>query len=337
MSESSSSSDNKVDLEDGLEKVPQCLFCGSDKFAREYENVLDLFFSADLGNFTYLRCQGCQSLWLENRPVGARLAKAYSSYYTHSAPRPTTNRKGLHGLRWSGYVRSRFAAKSSLLDDMIAKISELAGLDNSYIEEKHRFAPKAPAKILDYGCGSGEYLLVMQSLGYSVEGAEFDPHLLTDLAQRGIKIADVAAIDDNQWQNEFDHITLSHVLEHVPNPLALLHRLFAWLKPGGTLFVEVPSADATGLEIFGTYWRGLEAPRHFSLPSRVAMIAALEQSGFVLDRQQISITARPLVWDISVSAVPESDSPRFKAAMAAAPSETLTNAEFLTFVARRPN
>lgn len=337
MSSSSLSAELSNGLNDGLERCTQCLFCGSSKFQREYEAVRDLFFAADQGDFSYLRCQDCQSLWLETRPAGARLAKAYSSYYTHAEPRPAVTRTGLKSLRWSGYVRSRFAAKSSLMDDLIAKGAQLAGLDNSYIEESYRFAPKAPAKILDYGCGSGEYLLLMQPLGYSVQGAEFDPHLLTELSHRGIKITDVTTIDEKQWDDQFDHITLSHVLEHVPNPQALLHRLARWLKPGGTLFVEVPSADATGLRIFNAYWRGLEAPRHFSLPSRAAIVAALEQTGLVLERQRISITARLFLWADSLKAVPVSDAPQFEAAIAAAPAETYDNAEFLTFVARKPD
>jgi SAM-dependent methyltransferase len=239
-------------------------------------------------------------------------------------------------MRWNGYVRSRFAARPGPVDRAIGLVSQVAGLDNEHIDSIYRFAPKAPARILDYGCGGGDYLLKMQPFGYELQGAEFDPHLLTELSGRGIAVADVARLNERDWAGEFDHITLSHVLEHVPDPVDLLARLFGWLKPGGTLYVEVPHADATGLTIFGPVWRGLEAPRHFALPSRQALIDAFEKSGFGIERQHISVTARPLVWDASIEAVPEPDKASAQALIDAAPPETLENAEFLTFVARKP-
>jgi SAM-dependent methyltransferase len=159
---------------------------------------------------------------------------------------------------------------------------------------------------------------------------------LTALAQRGIAIDDAATLADDQWHEAFDHITLAHVLEHVPDPAALLRRLFGWLKPGGTLFIEVPNADATGLGIFGRYWRGLEAPRHFSLPSRASTVAALEREGFKLVRQHINNSARQRVWELSLGICPAENRAQVEAMIASAPNETEASAEFLTFVAQRP-
>ena len=323
--------------DENLETVAQCLFCGSGDAKPACDGVRDLYFEADPGEFTYLECTNCGSLWLKQRPVGPRLTNAYSAYYTHAAPRPEVKYGGLRGLRWSSFAKTRFAASSSIIDKLIARAAEGLGGDNSYIEAVHRFAPKAPAKILDYGCGSGEYLLRMQPFGYELYGTEYDPHLLEGLSHLGIKIEDVTTIEEERWQGEFDHITLSHVLEHVPDPVDLLARLFSWLKPGGTLFVEVPSAGATGLEIFGALWRGLEAPRHFSIPSKNATVAALNKCGFDIELQHISPTARPLVWDITLENAPKDEVTRLRADVEAAPEETLANAEFLTFLARKPS
>jgi 2-polyprenyl-3-methyl-5-hydroxy-6-metoxy-1,4-benzoquinol methylase len=331
---SSTHSNHEPDHE--LEAVSNCLFCKSISFQVECEAVRDLFFAADDGLFTYLRCENCQSLWLSSRPVGARLLRAYSAYYTHATPQPHIHRGGLRGILRSSYVKSRFAASSSMFDAIISKAAQSIGRDNSNIDEQYRFAPKAPAKILDYGCGSGEYLLRMEPFGHKLQGVEYDPQLLAELSRRGIGIENVATIQDDRWHAEFDHITLAHVLEHVASPDALLKRLFRWLKPGGSLFIEVPNAEATGLQIFGSYWRGLEAPRHFSLPSKAATVAALARAGFTMERQHINNTARQRVWGISLGAVPPETRSTFESAMASAPTETETNAEFLTFVARRP-
>lgn len=326
-----------ADATNDLEAVSACPFCHDQNARAECEDVEDFFFRADSGTFVFMRCTGCGSLWLNQRPVGARLLRAYSAYYTHATPRPAIHRSGVRGLLRSSYVRARFAKSSSLLDRMIAAAASASNRDNSNIDEQYRFAPKAPASILDYGCGSGEYLLRMEPLGHRLQGIEYDPQLLDDLSRRGIGIEDVATCHDDRWRDEFDHITLAHVLEHVAAPHALLKRLFGWLKPGGTLFIEVPNADASGLMIFGRYWRGLEAPRHFWLPNQKVMIKALEDAGFKLQRQHINNTARQRVWGISLEAVAPEDRAAFEAAMAAAPPEDLQNCEFLTFVAQKPS
>ncbi len=324
--------------EEGIELASSCLFCGNDEFEVEAQDVRDFFFKCDDGHFDYLRCTACSAILLRNRPVGERLLRAYASYYTHGEATGGGG-GGSAAKRFirSAYVRNRYAAASGIIDRLIGTALRAASYDTSGIDEQFRFAPKAPAKVLDYGCGSGEYLLRLHPLGHDLAGAEYDPQLIGSMAGRGIAIADVATLEESHWQSEFDHITLAHVLEHVPDPAALLRRLHGWLKPGGTLYLEVPNADATGLAMFGRYWRGLEAPRHFALPSQPALTRALEAAGFASWTQHINTCARGWVWAESLEATPVEDRAALQAKMAAAPPETRANAEFLTFVARKPD
>ena len=324
------------DAPDWLVDCSKCLFCGGDRASAEIDGVRDFFFQADPGEFSLKRCGSCSSLWVQQRPFGDRLLAAYSQYYPHDEPAGISRARGLRGRLRKAYIDCRFGAEPTRPNRILAGALRLTGKDMANVDEYYRFAPGAPAKILDYGCGNGAYLLRMQPFGHSLYGAEYDPHLLGDLKRRGIMIEDVTAIDEHRWEQEFDHITLGHVIEHVPEPDALLQRLFRWLRPGGSLFVEVPNADATGLSIFEKYWRGLEAPRHFSLPSRTALVAAFERAGFTLDRQHINRSARRWVWQESLDAVNPDDRPSLQAAMRAAPAENENNAEFLTFLVRRP-
>jgi SAM-dependent methyltransferase len=62
----------------------------------------------------------------------------------------------------------------------------------------------------------------------------------------------------------FDVVTAFHVLEHVPDPVAVARRMLDWLAPGGLLIVEVPNAGGLGAALFGRAWSGLELPRHLS-------------------------------------------------------------------------
>lgn len=320
-----------------IELCSHCLFCGSEAGNHSIDDVTDYYFGADDGVFVFRRCTGCESLWLHNRPVGARLLKAYSTYYTHSGEQ--TNSGIVSGLRKrirASYYRSRLAGSASLIDRLVARVMTVWGWDTTGLDKGTRYVCAPFARILDYGCGNGDYLLSLKSLGYELHGAEYDPRLIERLADAGIVIHDVASLHDNTWDSYFDHITLSHVLEHVPDPIALLSRLFLWLKPGGSIYIEVPNANASLLAIFGRYWRGLEAPRHFALPSTSALVAALERAGFTIEQQHLDPAARRWMSEASLKSVPQSDHSRVLAQIRELPPETKANAELLMFVGRKP-
>lgn len=323
----------------GIEICRECLFCGGMNSVELASCVKDEFFRSDDGLFDFVRCTDCGSIWLYNRPCGDRLRNAYRNYYTHEKiASPRIGYAWLRGWIKASYFRTQLAKTATPVDRIFASAIAIAisGWDTSGLNKAMRFAPAPPAKILDFGCGSGQYLLSLKALDYELHGAEYDPHLLGKLADLGIPIHDVVKLSDNSWDSEFDHISLSHVLEHVPDPKSLLYRAFQWLKPGGGLYVELPNADATGLSIFGRFWRGLEAPRHFALPSKAALVDAAERIGFLVDRQHIDSAARNWLWNKSMQAAPQSERPRLAALTASAPPETEANAELLTFVLRKP-
>jgi SAM-dependent methyltransferase len=64
--------------------------------------------------------------------------------------------------------------------------------------------------------------------------------------------------------NSFDVITAFDVLEHVYDPREFLEQVQMWLRPGGIFFAKLPNIDSWEAKIFGTYWYGLELPRHLS-------------------------------------------------------------------------
>lgn len=322
--------------DDLLEQVDGCPFCTSDRYEDSYRNARDIFFKSDPGAFDFARCRSCSSLWLKQRPAGERLLNAYAQYYTHSAPRAKGRKGGVKEALRNAYAQSRFSNSARLSQRIAYRLISILGRDNSNVDLRYRFAPRAPSKLLDYGCGNGDYLLLMQPLGYALNGVEFDPQLLTNLSETGIEIEDAATVEDARWIDEFDHITLAHVIEHVPDPIALLQRLFRWLKPGGSLFIEVPNANATGLAIFHGNWRGLEVPRHFALPTRQALAAACEGAGFLIEMQHINRSARQWVWQESLESCDPNIRCELMKAMEQADVENADNAEFITLLVRKP-
>jgi SAM-dependent methyltransferase len=60
----------------------------------------------------------------------------------------------------------------------------------------------------------------------------------------------------------FDVITCFDVLEHLYEPRKVMAKVMEWLKPGGIFYVLVPNIHSAEARIFGSYWCGLELPRH---------------------------------------------------------------------------
>lgn len=64
------------------------------------------------------------------------------------------------------------------------------------------------------------------------------------------------------WAARRDLILVRHVLEHTYDPVRLLARLRALLRPAGTIVIEVPALDAAARRLWGRNWAGFYAPYH---------------------------------------------------------------------------
>ncbi|MFY9244135.1 MAG: class I SAM-dependent methyltransferase, partial [Polaribacter sp.] len=159
----------------------------------------------------------------------------------------------------------------------------LFGPEKASIEARYRhLAPQVDdvKTLLDYGCANGDFLTVARSMGWSVKGVDFDP-IAVELARgKGLDVDLIEAGELQMGEGLYDVITLSHVLEHVHDPLELISDLFRLLKPGGVLWLETPNISCMGHRIFGRFWYGLDPPRHLLIFSSRALRAILAGAGF---------------------------------------------------------
>jgi SAM-dependent methyltransferase len=83
----------------------------------------------------------------------------------------------------------------------------------------------------------------------------------------------------------FEVLTLWHVLEHLPNPAAVLQRVRALLRPGGWLFVSLPRFDSLQASIFRSHWYAFDdVPRHLYHFSKSSLDRLLREAGFAIQR-----------------------------------------------------
>ena len=113
-----------------------------------------------------------------------------------------------------------------------------------------RFAPLG-ARVLDYGCGGGHFLLACRELGFIPIGLEFDAEA-ADAASRlvGVPVQTIRDWHASPIQASVDVIHMGDVLEHLPAPADTLSALLLSLKPSGLLFVEGPLEDNASLVLW---------------------------------------------------------------------------------------
>lgn len=269
-----------------LEPVKRCPVCGADDKKVMHPYLTDDVFQTP-GKWHLFSCLECACAHLDPRPTQDSICRAYDNYYTHSSLRKdeTMQLNGLELLRRklaNGYLNARYGTRylpASKLGPLIAWAlpSKRESLDLQY-----RWLPKAQVghRLLDVGCGNGSFLLKAKEAGWRPVGLDPDPKALV-VAQRLGQEVYLGSIEvfDKEIES-FDAVTLSHVIEHVPDPLSALSDVYRLLKPGGTLYIQTPNIQSGGSAIFGPNWRGIEAPRHLVLFSTFGLHRLLQRIGF---------------------------------------------------------
>ena len=150
-------------------------------------------------------------------------------------------------------------------------------------------------QILDVGCWSGGDLLVLAGLGGQVTAMDEHP-IVAKAARRlidllGLKVPVIESslfVDKREWAGQFDYAYCSGVIYHVTDPLLLLRLLFAYLKPGGDVFIETKSTAGEGS--ICSYSGTLEKGWNWYAPNETALGRWLVDAGF--DAQTVRVHRR---------------------------------------------
>lgn len=120
-------------------------------------------------------------------------------------------------------------------------------------------------KLLDVGCGSGNFLKIARGLGMVPVGVDSYSGVKNIYNYEGITIYSQPFEEVNFLDNSFDIITLNHVFEHVGNPRMVLQKLQKLIKPGGTIILNTPNAQSFNFFLFRSYFQAIDSPRHLYL------------------------------------------------------------------------
>jgi 2-polyprenyl-3-methyl-5-hydroxy-6-metoxy-1,4-benzoquinol methylase len=271
-----------------LETVPYCPVCGSVERSLFYKGLTDRVFCVADGAWDLYRCAQCSSGYLDPRPTPESIGRAYASYYTHDVEdHPIVRRKGrirslLHDLI-NGYQNRRYGLRRTPALSIGRWLLPLMPSLRTAADAECRHLPSLPAgggRLLDVGCGNGGFLMLALQAGWQVEGLDLDAGAVQAARSRGLEVHHGGIEVLGERSACYDVITLSHVIEHVRNPVATLCRLYALLKPGGVLWLDTPNLASLGAMRFGPHWRDLDPPRHLVLFTPSSLMNSLVAAGF---------------------------------------------------------
>ena len=268
---------------EGLERVEACPYCGSNRRSLAYKDVQDWSFNCAPGKWDYWDCLNCQSLYLNPRPTRSSIGLAYAKYYTHN---DTDNlpvliaikerlRNECISLKLNANIQPRLHLPK-LLNAAVSRIGNRVVMPFGWTE----LANLNKGRFIDVGCGAGLTVSVAHQLGWDAMGLEIDPAAVREARRDGLNIIEGTYEELNRYENRFNYVMCSHVLEHVHEPRDLLAKLRSAIMPGGVLFITLPNSLSAVRRHFGANWRGLEAPRHLSIPSESYLRELLSELGF---------------------------------------------------------
>jgi len=146
-------------------------------------------------------------------------------------------------------------------------------------------------KLLDVGCGHGEFLYWAKQAGFDIAGVDFNERSLA-FAREILGLAEIynCTVSDvrSRFGTEcFDVITMFEVLEHVDAPLDMLQQLVDLIRPNGYLCVSVPGHERWP----PLFDRDVDMPpHHLTLWTASALNAALTRIGM----KPVEIRRKPL-------------------------------------------
>lgn len=284
--------------ESDLERVLSCPVCSSIKRVPLFEGLIDNVFFVAPGTWTLHRCEQCSTAYLDPRPTEQSIGRAYEGYYTHKTHEERPDQIGplsfvrlFRRMLSNGYANRRYGTRRKPASKIGWWVVSAIPSRRNVLDTQFRHLPKPDpgARLLDVGCGNGDFLINATEAGWHATGIEIDPEAARVARGRGLAV-DVGTVNDlADTTNEYDVIYLSHVIEHVHDPRALLNAVRRMLKATGVVYIDTPNIQSSGARIFGKNWRGIEAPRHLTLYNPDSLTSLLSQLGF----RDIRVHKRP--------------------------------------------
>jgi ubiquinone/menaquinone biosynthesis C-methylase UbiE len=242
--------------------LSNCPICSSSNLLKKLDCTDH---STSKKKFIIVSCETCDFTFTNPRPKDNALGEYYKSdmYISH-----TNNTRGF--FNWMYQTVRKYAIGTKL--NLLKKTSK---------KKNH----------LDIGCGTGEFLNACKNAGYNTTGIE-PSELAREQAINNFKI--LVSEDTNLGQfeeNQFDSISMWHVLEHVPSLNKTIKEFNRILSKNGKIIIAVPNHKSWDAQHYKEFWAGWDVPIHLWHFSKLSIEKLFLKYNFKL------IEKKPMLFD----------------------------------------
>lgn len=211
------------------------------------------------GRFRVVECGGCGLMRTDPRPTPASIAR----YYPHD-----------YGPHQDSGEPASARSTHSRLRRLIQRWSDHRG---------YACPPLAPGRLLEVGCGRGEFLSSKRDEGWTVFGQEIAARTEQALARRNIEYH-LGPIASLPLGRKFDLIAGFMVLEHLHDPIGDLRHLRGLAAEHAYLVVSTPNVRSIDFKLFRSRWFGLQLPTHLYHYDPTTLAKVLAAAGWKVER-----------------------------------------------------
>ena len=245
-----------------METLSHCPVCENDSFT-EFLKSKDFFLTGK--EFIIVQCKRCGFKFTNPRPGKDEISAYYESedYLSHHTEK---NDPETRVYKWIRKINIR--SKYKII---------------------HRYS--SGKKLLDIGCGTGEFLAYCRQKGMEITGIE-PGKKAQEYASGKLQLP----VYDESWLNDqkypgFDIITLWHVLEHVHGLIERMKIIKDLLNPGGLVCIALPNPGSWDARHYKEYWAAYDLPRHLYHFDRPSIMKLAEKNELKV------IKIIPIKWD----------------------------------------
>ncbi len=240
--------DGELELRDECSAAVVCCLCGESQHTP--------FLKAS--GFRYVQCSDCGLVYVTPRLLPELIEEFYMS---------------------DAY---NFMFENMLMQSVDYRLEVIAR--KKFNAVSRYFSDRAP-KLLDIGCGIGEFPYLATQAGWQVETIEFNARAAAFARERfGLQIHEKPLEQCSFAEGQFEVATMWGILEHVTNPRSVLGQVHHYLAEGGLLVVEVPSFDCLLVEYLKAHPeqadRIVDGWAHLMLFSLPTITRIIEEAGF---------------------------------------------------------
>ncbi len=243
--------------ESQFESVP-CNLCGSDAYRVVTPSRRDPGKPVDLA--TVFRSSG-------DEPLQDQLVQCTACGLFYVRPR----------LRWD-LILEGYQSGSDL--NFVSQVAFRERTFERCLDRVEAVAQPPGARVLDIGAAGGSFLAVARKRGYQPDGCEPSAWMCGFAKDHyGLDLHPGTLFDLPLAEGSVDLLTLWDVLEHTPDPRAVLDRAGSLLAPGGLLVLTYPDYGSLAARLLGAKWPFLLTVHLFYF-NRQTMGELLKRAGF---------------------------------------------------------